>query len=92
MPRPTVTTMTDATKPKGYTWTESYAMCEHGVCKWHAFDMDGAYCTHAESFRIAPTFGASTNRMISEGLCTGCYDDPAKNHRQLFEPCEKKSP
>lgn len=67
------------------SWRESFDMCAQGVCKWHAFDMDSAYCTHPESFRIAPVFGASTNRMIKEGLCTGCSDTPEKNQRQLFE-------
>lgn len=68
---------------------ESWAMCEQGVCKWHAYDMDGAYCTHPKSFERAPGFGCSTNRMIKEGLCSGCHDDPARNKRELFEPISK---
>ena len=70
-----------------YTWLESKDMCQQGKCKFHAYDMDGAYCTHFKSFEIVPVFGASPNRMIAEGLCTGCNDDPLKNERQLFKPC-----
>lgn len=69
-----------------FTWKQSYDMCQPNVCKHHSYDMDGAYCTHPESFRIAPIFGASVNRMIAEKLCTGCNDDCTKNNRQLFEP------
>lgn len=73
---------------KTYTWRESYEMCQQGKCKFHTFDMDGAYCAHPKSYEVAPIFGASTNRMIAEGLCTGCNDKPEKNLRQLFEPCK----
>lgn len=38
-------------------------------CRFWAHDMDSAYCGHPKSFEIAPTFGASTNRMGLEGLC-----------------------
>jgi hypothetical protein len=73
-----------------YTWRESFDMCQHRVCKYHAIDLEDAYCTHPESFRVSPVFGCSTNRMIREGLCTGCNDKPEKNLRQLFAPAEKK--
>ena len=70
------------------TWKKSRDMCKQGVCKYHAVDMDGSYCTHPESIKRSYC-GLSTNRMSLEGLCTGCYDDPEKNKRQLFEPYEK---
>lgn len=38
-------------------------------CKYWTHDMDGAFCTHPKSFEIAPTWGASTNRMSVEGHC-----------------------
>lgn len=31
-------------------------------CRWFAYDMDGGYCTHETSFKIAPTFGMGLNR------------------------------
>lgn len=66
----------------------SRMLCDQGVCKHHAYDMDGAYCAHPKSFEIVPTFGASTNRMSREGHCTGGYADPVKNTRALWEPVE----
>jgi hypothetical protein len=53
-------------------------------CKFLTYDMDGVYCTHPKSFEIAPTFGASTNRMSIEGHCTSGSDDPAKNTLALW--------
>ncbi len=38
-------------------------------CRFWTYDMDGEYCTHIKSFEIAPTYGASTNRMSVEGHC-----------------------
>lgn len=70
---------------KFYSWAESYEMCQQGRCRYHTFDMDGAYCAHPISLKMSGGFGCSLNRMISEGLCTGCNDDPSKNLRQLFE-------
>lgn len=51
-------------------------------CKFWTYDMDGDYCTHPKSFEIAPTFGASCNRMSVEGHCqTGLYGNkPAVVH------------
>lgn len=68
---------------------ESREMCQRGVCKYWAHDMDSTYCTHPKSFEIGPVFGASTNRMSIEGHCTGGYDDPSKNKRQFFEKVNK---
>lgn len=55
-------------------------------CKWWTHDMDGAFCAHPKSFEIAPTWGASTNRMSLEGHCMGGYDDTSKNTLALWEP------
>lgn len=71
---------------KTYSWEESRKMCQVGVCKHATYDMDGVYCAHPKSFELVPCFGASTNYMSLSGNCTGCFDDPAKNKRQLFEP------
>lgn len=68
-----------------YTWKESFDVCKAGVCKYYSFDMDDAFCAHPKSLDISNGYGCSLNRMIKEGLCTGCYDDPKKNLRQLFE-------
>lgn len=73
-----------------YTWRESLDMCSM-KCKWWTYDMDGCYCAHPKSFETAPIFGCSTNRMIREGLCTGCNDKPENNRRELFEPREVKA-
>lgn len=69
------------------SWKESYDKCQIGVCKYATFDMDGEYCAHPKSFELT-FYGASTNRMIAEGLCVGCCDDPAKNTRELWEPVD----
>ena len=75
---------------RNLTWQESLNMCKQGVCKHFAFDMDGDFCSHPRSFELLPIFGCSTSRMIAEGECGGCSDDPTKNHRELFEPVEKE--
>lgn len=67
---------------------ESRELCGRG-CKHWSYDMDGDYCAHPKSFEIAPTFGASTNRMSLEGHCAGGWDDPSKNTRALYEARHK---
>jgi len=37
------------------------------TCKFWTYGMDGAYCSHPKSYEIAPMYGASTNRMSTEG-------------------------
>lgn len=69
-----------------YSWRESIDMCQR--CKWRTYDMEGVYCAHPKSFEVAPLYGASTNRMTAEGLCTKASDDPSKNLVQLYEPKE----
>lgn len=58
-------------------------------CKYWTYDMDGVYCVHPVSFEVAPTFGASTNRMSIEGHCRSGYDDPTKNDLALWEPTSR---
>lgn len=46
-------------------WSENPTGCKHfGV------DPDGAYCGHPRSLAISAGYGADTNRMSREGLCT----------------------
>jgi hypothetical protein len=56
-----------------------------GACRYFGADPDGDYCGHPKSFEISPTFGASTNRMSREGLCT--HGD--KGEYQLWEGREQ---
>lgn len=59
--------------------------CDYSCAFW-TYDMDGTYCAHAMSFEIAPTFGASTNRMSLEGHCSDNFDDKSKNTLALWVP------
>jgi hypothetical protein len=55
-------------------------------CKFWSYDMDGEYCCHPKSFEIAPSFGASCNRMSLEGYCmTGLYGNSPKIVHELWE-------
>lgn len=56
-------------------------------CKFWAYDMDGDFCCHPKSFEIAPSFGASTNRMGLEGHCqTNKYGNKPAVAYALWEP------